>query len=1364
MSSEEKTTTTVIEDIVDVRNNADIEVTESRDDPSDMMQGSAVVLPVDGSMEELAIASPIAPPQVKPAGCLLLEAAIRQDIVRKPSQHILTYKPPMLAKGTTMVLDNIELSKAKGYDPGSSIITFKNLSVTAKKAEQGGEMQTIGSMVRHPLKRAKRVRSDILSGMTGLLKPYTMVLLVGAPGSGKSTFLRTLAYGGKLPDSALKVTGDILLNGVPPDSTYTRRVSYVEQEDLLFPTLTVKESVMFSARCRLPGEIADEDVVARVDLVLKVLSLSHVSDTIIGNQELRGVSGGERRRVSIACEAVTSSSVLLLDAPSNGLDASSTLDVVKGARAMCNAGYTVAMSLLQPSLEAFNMFDGIIMLERGRAAYMGPRIYVMEWFQKLGYQCPRHLNTADFLQYVLERSGKEFYVGKTRPPLKGPEFVEAFETSALAKTIQGFVEVAEKESKDIPPPTLDLTNPYATSIARQTWLCLVRAEKLFYRNKALWIAGIFQSLLMGFILGTVFVQLPPTFIGGQNTISVIFFSIVFLGLSSMATIPLVYRDRPVFYIQQSRHYYRSISWFSGLLVTQLPQYFFETVLYSTIMYWSCGFSAANNGQRFLTFIFALFLSKCTANAFMQTVAYALPTQMLAGVIVPAVLALSLLFCGFFVPRTMIPDPWIWMYYISFFRYPVEALSINQLYDREPYGPSVLQQFGMQTGQQWVWNYIGVLILFWVFFETTLLVVMSFVRFSKASSSASPIDETDDHTTSVHDGSTTGDGSKKVVPDDLVTVDTLAYSEATAAVPKVMLTFKDLVYSVSVPTEDKKGTVRKVLLNKVTGYVQSGMMIALMGASGAGKSTLLDVLANRKTGGTIDGEVLLNGKPKDKFFNRIAGYVEQFDLLHSSNTVRESIVFSALLRLPQEMSHEEKIRVADDVLVKLDLVPAKDILIGDPESGGASLELRKRTTIGIELAARPSLLFLDEPTTGLDAVAAMLIMRSVKKLTEYGQAVICTIHQPSSDLFALFGHLLLLRKGGETAYFGHIGEHCATLLSFYEKQGFHWSPHMNPADFVLQIVQGRLKSSVYGDNYDSALAYRESPRCEQALQELQELSKTGPGSDGTDLFNYKHKYATNVNYQIKVVTKRAFVAIWRRPEIFRAIILRAVVMSLIGGTLWWNNRANNQTSGRMRIGLLFFSLIFTAIAEVGRIPDIVADRSVFYREDSQGAYRPMVAFFAWVSSYFPLLIFGTFLFNTVLYWLAGLNGTDAGQRYGFFLLIEWMWALIFQSFVMMISLGLPSAEVASSAAPALNSIFSLFAGFMIPKTSIPKPWIWMYYLSPYAYPIDALSSNELYGLNLDCTTQQEATGQCVQPPPPGGNQLMEIYGFSWDFKW
>jgi len=659
---------------------------------------------------------------------------------------------------------------------------------------------------------------------------------------------------------------------------------------------------------------------------------------------------------------------------------------------------------------------------------------------------------------------------------------------------------------------------------------------------------------------------------------------------------------------------------------------------------------------------------------------------------------------------------------------------------------------MRTDPAWIWNDIGILIGFLIFFEALLLTVMSTVR--HLGTGGSPPGHSDEEEEEVAET----DGPS-------LTVDMAPPQQQETAssvpVPPVMMTFKELTYSVKVPNDKGKGSKDKVLLKEVTGYVKSGMMIALMGASGAGKSTLLDVLANRKTGGAIGGEVLLNGKSKDNCFNRIAGYVEQFDLLDASQTVYESVVFSALLRLPQDMSKEEKLRVADQVIESIDLTKSKHVLIGSPLTGGASLELRKRTTIAIELAARPSLLFLDEPTTGLDSVAATLIMRSIKKLSQRGQAVICTIHQPSRDLFSLFDWLLLLRAGGETAYFGEVGHQCATVLSFFEGQGFKWDPNVNPADFVLQIVQGRVRSDIHGDTYDAAGAYRESKRCSQASEELQHLLKTGPGSDGTDVFGFKERYATPLGLQLKVVLRRALLGIWRSPLVFRATLFRAIFVSLVGGTLWFNNREDTVAAGRARIAVMFWVLVFTSLSEKGRIPEMVNQRSIFYREDSQGTYRPIVAFLAWILSAVPYSVVGTFIFATIVYWLAGLTSVEGGQRFGFYLLVNWLWAFVFQSFTMMLSLGLPTSEVASSAAPALNSIFTLFCGFIIPRTSIPKPWIWMYYVSPYTYPLEALAANELYGLSLTCSPAELHGGVC---PITSGEQLMEAYGFTFENRW
>jgi ATP-binding cassette subfamily G (WHITE) protein 2 (PDR) len=188
-------------------------------------------------------------------------------------------------------------------------------------------------------------------------------------------------------------------------------------------------------------------------------------------------------------------------------------------------------------------------------------------------------------------------------------------------------------------------------------------------------------------------------------------------------------------------------------------------------------------------------------------------------------------------------------------------------------------------------------------------------------------------------------------------------------------------------------------------------------SGAGKTTLLDVLATRVTTGVVTGSTMVNGNPTDPSFQHKVGYVQQQDLHLSTMTVREALRFSAILRQSAEITRSEKLSYVEHVIDTLDMREFADAVIGVPGEG-LNVEQRKRLTIGVELAARPQLLiFFDEPTSGLDSQTSWSISELIRKLTNSGQAVLCTIHQPSAILFDQFDRLLLIAPGGKTAYFG-----------------------------------------------------------------------------------------------------------------------------------------------------------------------------------------------------------------------------------------------------------------------------------------------------------------------------------------------------------
>jgi ABC-type multidrug transport system ATPase subunit len=481
----------------------------------------------------------------------------------------------------------------------------------------------------------------------------------------------------------------------------------------------------------------------------------------------------------------------------------------------------------------------------------------------------------------------------------------------------------------------------------------------------------------------------------------------------------------------------------------------------------------------------------------------------------------------------------------------------------------------------IWRNFGIIVAFWVFFA--MLTAIGFERADSSGGSSrllfkrregirsmravKPTDEEKPSKTEAHISTPKGPPVKKVSDFDR----------------QVTFTWKGLDYHV------KFGGGEKQLLRKISGYVKPGHLLALMGTSGAGKTTLMDVLAQRKDAGRIEGSIHVDGLPQDVSFQRSTGYCEQNDIHEQTATVREALLFSARLRQDYNTPDQEKFDYVDYIIDLLELHDIQDALVGTP-GAGLSIEQKKRLTLGVELVAKPKLLFLDEPTSGLDGQSAYNIVRFMRKLAEGGQAIVCTIHQPSAALFNAFDSLLLLAKGGRTTYFGETGTDSAQLLEYFARNGAPCAPDVNPAEHIIDVVQGRE-----GSDKDWAEIWMQSAERKKTLDELNHLDEVARSQSRTHNGVHGDKplqsFATPLWHQIKTVTARQSVALWRYPDYVWNKIFLHVINALFSGFTYWKV-GNSKFDLQLRL-FFVFGFIYVAPAVINQMqPLYLRNRDIF----------------------------------------------------------------------------------------------------------------------------------------------------------------------------
>jgi ATP-binding cassette subfamily G (WHITE) protein 2 (SNQ2) len=506
--------------------------------------------------------------------------------------------------------------------------------------------------------------------------------------------------------------------------------------------------------------------------------------------------------------------------------------------------------------------------------------------------------------------------------------------------------------------------------------------------------------------------------------------------------------------------------------------------------------------------------------------------------------------------------------------------------------------------------------------------------------------------------------------------------------------------------------------------------------------LLDVLAARKNIGVITGDILIDGISPGVAFQRGTSYAEQLDVHEPAQTVREALRFSADLRQPYETPQEEKYAYVEEVISLLEMEDIADAIIGQPESGLA-VEQRKRVTIGVELAAKPELLlFLDEPSSGLDSQSAFNIVRFLRKLAAAGQAILCTIHQPNSALFENFDRLLLLQLGGQCVYFGDIGKDANVLIDYFGKHGADCPPDANPAEWMLDAIGAGMAPRL-GDK-DWGEVWRDSEEFAYTKNEIIRIREARTKETGSTPHIEQKEYATPMWHQIKLVCKRQSISFWRSPNYGFTRLYNHVVIALLTG-LAYLRLGDSRTNLQYRVFIIFQVTVLPALILAQVEPKYAIARMISYREQAAKAYRTFPFALSMVLAEIPYSTICAIAFFLPLYYIPGLQ--PASDRAGFQFFVVLITEYFSVTLGQMIAALTPTPFISALCNPFIMITFALFCGVTIPGPLIPKFWrSWLYELNPFTRLIGSMIVTELHGRPVVCTPEEFNTFTS----PPGQN--------------
>ncbi|XP_061340261.1 pleiotropic drug resistance protein 2-like isoform X2 [Gastrolobium bilobum] len=1247
---------------------------------------------------------------------------------------------------------------------------------------------------------SKKREIQILKDVSGMVKPSRMTLLLGPPGAGKTTLL--LALAGKL-DRDLRASGRITYCGHELNEFVARKTcAYISQDDIHHGEMTVRETLDFSGRClgvgtryemlvelsrreRETGIKPDPEIDAFMkavalsgqktslvtDYVLTILGLDICADTMVGDNMRRGISGGQKKRVTTGEMLVGPAKALFMDEISTGLDSSTTFQICKFMRQMVHIiDVTMVISLLQPAPETFELFDDIILLSEGQIVYQGPRENVLEFFKYMGFTCPERKGVADFLQEVTSKKDQQQYWFKNEPYryVSVPDFVQAFSSFNIGEKLANEIGVPYDKSRT--HPTALVKDKYGISNWELFKACFSREWLLMKRSSFVYIFKTTQITIMSIITFTVFLrtEMPVgTVKDGQKFFGALFFSLVNVMFNGMAELSMTVMRLPVFYKQRDFMFYPAWAFGLPIWVLRIPLSLMESGIWIVLTYYTIGF--APSASRFFRQFLALFGIHQMALSLFRFIAAAGRTLVVANTMGTLTLQLVFVLGGFIIAKDDI-EPWmIWGYYISPMMYGQNAIVMNEFLDKrwsEPntdnrtdaptVGKVLLKSRGFYTEEYWFWICIRALLGFSLLFNLLFIFALTYLN---------PFGDSKAVTADEGDKKNKNSSSGQHVLEEMEVKNSSEIASSSNQEPgtgmvlpfqPLSLAFSHISYYVDMPAEMRSQGINKdrlQLLQDVSGAFRPGILTALVGVSGAGKTTLMDVLAGRKTGGYIEGSISIAGYPKNQAtFARVSGYCEQNDIHSPHVTVYESLLFSAWLRLASDVKIQTRKMFVEEVMELVELKQIRDALVGLPGVDGLSTEQRKRLTIAVELVANPSIIFMDEPTSGLDARAAAIVMRTVRNTVDTGRTVVCTIHQPSIDIFEAFDELLLMKRGGQVIYAGPLGRRSHKLVEYFEaipgvpkiKDGY------NPATWMLDISSTSIEAQV---NVDFAEIYANSTLYQKNQELIEELSTPAPHSE--DLY-FPSKYSQSFFVQCKANFWKQFWSYWRNPQYNAVRFLMTIFIGVLFGIIFWNKakKTHKQQDLMNLLGAMYAAVLFLGAMNASSVQSVVAiERTVFYRERAAGMYSALPYAFGQVAVEAIYNAIQTAIYTIILYSMIGFDWKAANFFWFYYYIL--MCFIYFTLYGMMLVALTPGDHFAAICMSFFLSFWNLFSGFIIPRTQIPIWWRWYYWASPVAWTLYGLITSQL----------GDKSGQ-VEIPGAESMELKEFleqsFGYDYDF--